>query len=296
MKEVVDLPYYATDLPCPLPTIDEIQNAPDIVEDGWRRVVAVNQHYVVKFGPQVHLAEGQHMLFVRQTTKNINLPRVYALYRDENARPVPQSYIVMERIAGKTLLAAWPDLTQPEKQVIMNSLRSQIDELRQLPAPGYFGSVGKTQLLDRIFWTSEPDPSSNGPFESEEELNEAMVLNYGLNSDITKSFPYRQAYLRKCFPLIFRGHKAVFTHGDFQRKNIMIRDEAEEGEDDKGGENRVVLIDWQFSGWYPEYWEHCNAVCALHYKDDWAIWLDTAIKPYIAETAWMQQIRLELWA
>lgn len=94
------------------------------------------------------------MLFMRGNT-NVCVPRVFALYSDTKTG---KSFIVMERIIGQTLLAAWPQLTESEKHDILSDLRIQFDELRQLPSPNYFGSFGKRNLLDGIFWTEEPVP------------------------------------------------------------------------------------------------------------------------------------------
>ena len=116
MKESFSIPFYAADLPCPLPTDSEIENAPDIsLEYGGRRVVGIGHHFVVKFGQGVDLAEGENMLFVRENT-NICVPRVYALYSDTKTG---KSFIVMERIIGETLLAAWPHLTPIDKTHIL---------------------------------------------------------------------------------------------------------------------------------------------------------------------------------
>jgi hypothetical protein len=69
MKASFEVPFYATDLPSPLPTGTEIENAPDIsMEYGGRRIVGVGQHFVVKFGLGVNLIEGENMLFVRENT------------------------------------------------------------------------------------------------------------------------------------------------------------------------------------------------------------------------------------
>lgn len=285
MKASCSIPFYAADLPCPLPTNSEIENAPGIsLEYGGRRVVGVGQHFVVKFGLGVDLAEGENMLFVRENT-NICVPRVFALYSDTKTG---KSFIVMERIIGETLLAAWPQLTQTDKQNILSDLRIQFNQMSQLPSPNYFGSFGKRKLLDGIFWTEEPDPLINGPFDSEESLNEAMLRKYTHNGGPH----YRVEYLRKCLSLIFRGHKATFTHGDLQRKNIIIREKFQHDDE----RPQVVLIDWEKSGWYPVYWEYCMAVCALRWDDDWPIWIDTILTPFVSEAAWLQSLRLELWS
>ena len=122
-------------------------------------------------------------------------------------------------------------------------------ETRRLPSPKYFGSFCKGKLLDEIFWTQEPDQLVNGPFDSEGDLNEAMMRKYTYNGGP----PYRAEYPRKCLPSIFRDHEAILTHGDLQRKNIIIREKSHQSKE----ETRVVILDWEKSGWYPAYWEYC---------------------------------------
>lgn len=285
METPFEIPFYAADLPCPLPSSAEIENAPDIsLQYGGRRIVAVGQNFVVKFGLGVNLIEGENMLFVRRNT-NVSVPRVYALYSDTNTG---KNYIVMERIIGQSLLSAWPQLTTLEKKRILSDLQRSFEELRHLPSPNYFGSFGNRPLLDEIFWTQEPDPLVNGPFASEKHLNEAMIQKYKYNGGP----PYRAEYLRKCLPLVFKGHEAVFTHGDLQRKNIMVREKNNQSRE----EASLVIIDWEKSGWYPRYWEYCLAVCALRWDDDWALWIDSILTPFVYESAWLQTLRLELWS
>ena len=37
----------------------------------------------------------------------------------------------------------------------------------------------------------------------------------------------------------------MFTHGDLTPRNLLIKD------------GRIhALVDWEFAGWYPEYWEY----------------------------------------
>lgn len=54
----------------------------------------------------------------------------------------------------------------------------------------------------------------------------------------------------------------VFTHADLHPTNIMVSRESP---------CRVIaIIDWQQSGWYPDYWEFCKAEFCVHYRSDWA--------------------------
>lgn len=46
-----------------------------------------------------------------------------------------------------------------------------------------------------------------------------------------------------------RDHYSIrFTHGDLGVQNILIRDGK-----------IVAILDWECSGWYPEYWEYTKA-------------------------------------
>lgn len=254
------------------------------MEYGGRRIVAVRQHYVVKFGLGVNLIEGENMLFVRENT-TIRVPRVYALYTNPESG---KKFIVMERMIGQSLLSAWAGLSPSEKRSISSALQRHFDELRRLQPPKYFGSVGKRHFLDEIFWTRDPDPLVNGPFNSEEDLNEAMVRKYVYNG----GSHFRAEYLRQCFARIFKGHEATFTHGDFQPKNIIICDEGVAGD----GAPSVAIIDWEKAGWYPSYWEYGMAVCALRWDDDWCLCIDSVLEPFASEAAWFQSLRLELWS
>ncbi len=89
----------------------------------------------------------------------------------------------MEYIEGETLQSAWPTLSSLDKVQIASKLRSYFDQLRALPWPGYYGSLGKLHFLSNMFWYPElpgqptPRPIS-GPLEIEEELNEGLVLKY----------------------------------------------------------------------------------------------------------------------
>jgi thiamine kinase-like enzyme len=40
-------------------------------------------------------------------------------------------------------------------------------------------------------------------------------------------------------------HSSRFTHADLSLRNIIIKDDKIQG-----------TVDWEFSGWYPEYWEY----------------------------------------
>lgn len=287
-NSTVALPYYASNLPAALPTQEEIAAAPEISPAYLaRRIVQINDYYVVKFGEAVELAEGLNMMFVREHTR-VHVPRIYALYSQGG-----KSYIVMQRIEDQTLLQLWPKLDPAEKEVIATRLRECFVEIRALKPPSYYGSLGEKRLLHGTFWTPESDAKINGPFASESEFIEALALKY-LSEGRSR---YRADFYRQNLPSVLGGHSPTFTHGDFQRKNIILSRSAEhEKASETSSQWQVTIVDWETSGWYPSYWEYSLAACALRYDDDWCLWVGQILARYSSQSAWMHDIFTELWS
>ena len=289
----ISLPYYANvaTLPANLPTTDEIENSQDVLCDqSARKVVGVGQHFVVKYGLAVDLIEGETMLFIQEAT-SMPVPRIYALFKDPISK---KAYIIMERIAGKSLDSEWPFLSQTQKDTITIKLRASFDEMRKLQSPGGYCSLGKRPLLDNVFWTGNTADTIAGPFETEAELNDAMIEKYIFNN-----LPRMKAdFYRRAFPLIFHDHPPVFTHGDLQQKNILVRKVPCSGKGEEARfEYEIAILDWEFAGWYPSYWEYSRALFACgRWNDDWSFWVDKILDPFLNEWVWMNMLLRELWS
>ncbi len=84
-------------------------------------------------------------------------------------------------------------------------------------------------------------------------------------------------------------HRMVMTHGDLHPRNIMVKLDADETSGGGGsGDVRVTaLIDWELSGWYPEYWEFVKALSTVDVRGplaDWYQYLPTeAIRSWLIE-------------
>lgn len=281
----IELPYYAPseELPSELPSKEVVDNAIEILcEQSARKVVGVGPHFVAKYGLQINLEEGRTMLFIRERTK-VPVPRIFALFKDFESGV---SYIIMERVCGDRLDSIWPHLEDAQKQDVSNQLKSAFTDLREMPTPAGYCSLYQQPLRDHIFYTGSEEESQHleGPFGNETELNDALIKKY-LASGYA---PVAKAdYYRRAFPSVLSGHPPTFTHGDFQRKN-MIRDS------DSG---KITIIDWEFAGWYPSYWEYARAIFACgRFEDDWSKWVDMSLDTYRNEWAWMQMLILELWS
>ncbi len=280
----LELPYYASSIPWPLPTKAKIESSPSVKEYEYSGdVVRVGDHFVVKYGPQVNLLEGENMLFIRKTT-HVPIPQVYALYSDADTKI---NYIVMEFVKGVTLAAIWSSLSTEQIHLITIKLKFCFEELRSLPSPGYFGSIGRRYLLDGIFWVPERLPVITGPFDNEAAMNEGMAQKCardGQSGSIHKANFYRRSLAR-----VFQGHAPTFTHADFQRKNILVDIVSET-------EIIVTLIDWEKAGWYPSYWEYSMAMIATRWDNSWVEWIEKVLEPFSAEYPWLQMLFLELWS
>lgn len=278
-------------------------NADEVLaEVGGRKVVRVGQHFVVKYGEAAEEVEAATMLFLNQTT-SINLPNVYAVYRTGAESTL---VIVMEYIPGTSLDKMWPTLSATHKAQICYEIKRQIDQMRNLHSPGYYGGVGRQPMPDGIFWTGDEERNRqglSGPFQSENELNDALVSKtLFVDQTWNGRGPHRAQFYQRMLPNVLRDHEPVFTHADLQRKNIMIsprpanEDSLSTTESTQHAHYHVTLVDWEKAGWYPSYWEYCAASWAFRFDDDWPAYLERILKPWPVEYAWLRILRDELWS
>lgn len=279
----VPLPFYLDEslLPAPLPSIEEIAASPHVLHEyPSRRIVRVGTHFVVKYGGSVSFLEGENMLFVKKSTA-IPLPAIYAMYSRQGSQ-IPINYIVMEFIPGTCLRDKWASMDESSKSAVTGQLREIFSELRQIPSPGYFGVIGRRPFDDSIFCSNVKGrlPVPAGPFTTEDEVLGALANKF------SHHFPEhgKGAFYRRVFPLVLRGHPPVFTHGDLQRKNVVVRDDG-----------KVVLIDWEAAAWYPSFWEYSMGMFSCDFKDDWQLWLGTVVDECLSEFSWMNMIWREVF-
>jgi thiamine kinase-like enzyme len=69
-------------------------------------------------------------------------------------------------------------------------------------------------------------------------------------------------------------HRILLTHGDISPRNIMVRNG-----------HIAAIIDWQYAGWYPEYWEFTKASRTANWRTDWPTYFLQTMKPYFSEEA-----------
>ena len=262
------------------PTIAEIRASSEVLSPSGASatVVKVGEKIAVKFGPTVSLQEAEALQFLSANSK-VPVPKVYATIVEPETG---SNFIVMEYINSKSLADLWPCLKAPERLEITDQLRAILQDLRSLEPPAYLGSLNRQPCSDGVFWTPDQDPAASGPFNTENDLNEGILKRLAENEP--------QAHLtllRTRMTATLRNHHVKFTHGDLQPKNILVK----RTELDESKRYEIKIIDWEISGWYPEYWEFCNSTICGRFRPEWLDLVQDIMQVYVPEYLMLQTVR-----
>jgi len=161
------------------------------------------------------------------------------------------------------------------------------DELRKIPhpKPGTIcaASLDKLAIYDHRLLCGS---FGIGPFEKEADFN--FVLRGGLHS----STPPRSLDLEKLISMQSeKSHPIVFTHGDAKPPNIMVK-RARLGRFGFGKIKVVALIDFEMSGFFPDYWEYVQAMDCNSRMRYWAAEVEKFLDKHPRELE-MDAIRLK---
>ncbi|KAG7000720.1 hypothetical protein FOFC_03515 [Fusarium oxysporum] len=239
--------------------------------------IPISKHLIVKTGPFVHLTEAATMSFVAANT-SIPVPAVHCSFIHKN-----RAFIVMERIQGNSLAEAWPTLSDAGLDNIFAQLRQMFQELRALPPPPGTGveSCGGGSLRDSRIPRSRP---RFGPFKCVQDFH--RWLREDLRPEEQPEHMHDQEW-KEIKEMVSKQDgpwpPAVFTHGDLNPFNILVR-----------GGYVVGIIDWEFAGWYPCYWEYTSAWCGNHTRQAWQGFIAQFLDPYPAELE-MEKTRQRWW-
>lgn len=232
---------------------------------------------MVKSGVRVHLTEAATMKFIRERTL-IPVPQVHSSFIYNG-----QAYILMERIRAETLPAAWGGLSPSARVDIFNQLKGMIEELRSLKPPPGTGVESCTggSLYDSRIKHCRP---RFGPFKTIQEFQ--LWLREGLRPSEVSGRDHDQEWQDIVHMADMQDGPwpiPVFTHADLNPFNILIR-----------GEKVVGIIDWEFAGWYPHYWEYTSAWHGNIIRTGWQGDLDQFLEPFRKELA-MEHTRQKWW-
>ncbi|KAG4426858.1 hypothetical protein IFR04_000289 [Cadophora malorum] len=234
---------------------DEVGNANELVlHSSFKRKIVRYGNRVVKSGPDLRPSEAETMIFIKKHTA-IPIPHVYSDHSGTDGS------ITMEYIRGERLDKVWKGLPQEEKLGLAEELRRILSELRGLKGQ-YIGSINHGEAIDgRKF------DIRGGPFETEAAFNQFLLSD---------TFPSTATILRDIASRSLRtDHEIIFAHGDFAPRNIMVADGKITG-----------ILDWEYSGWYPEYWDFVKSFNAADHRIDWYNYVER-IFPICYETEYI---------
>lgn len=123
-----------------------------------------SKHIIVKTGRRVHLTEAATMDFIARNT-SLPVPKVYCAFIHRG-----NAYIVMEKIQGKDLPAAWKGLSEVARENVYAQLKGMIDEMRFWKPPagaGVESCVGGSLYDSRIKGCSP----RFGPFKTAQDFH-----------------------------------------------------------------------------------------------------------------------------
>jgi aminoglycoside phosphotransferase len=241
--------------------------------------VRISRSLVVKTSPWAHLTEAATLQFVAAHTTSVPVPRVHCAFVRNN-----RAFIVMDRVPGVSLARAWKTLNDAERDAIFAQLRGMFEELRALPPPppgaGIQSCVGGS-LRDSRITRSWP---RFGPFKNTQDFH--FWLRHELRPEDHPDREDNQDW-KDIKAMVARQDgpwsAPVFTHGDLNTSNIMV----------DGG--RVTgIIDWEFGGWYPPYWEYTAAWSGHYVRLGWEKEIVKFLDPYPEELE-MEITRQRWW-
>lgn len=165
----------------------------------------------------------------------------------------------MDYVRGIDLEVAWHVLPREQKDTIIKELGGYIEQLRSLKPPQE-GLVGSALLKEGLDHRIGSWPW--GPFKNHDDFH---------------SFIRRGAPLENCTKIFgqevtachSRRYESRFAHADLCTRNIVVKDG-----------HIAALIDWQFGGWYPEYWEYTKAHFGMNNVEDWYTRLKDVMERY----------------
>lgn len=295
MWEAVDIPFQnCAPLPT-LPTTEEIRACPNVLwETMGSKVVALNDDIVVKYGRYINTWEGQALVYLERYVPEVPAPRLYAMYHDSK-----QLFLIMQRAPGVPLNSIWPSLAESEKDDIITKLQHAFEAMRkaECPWPDFFGGLDRGPVPHYLFFSQRhEDEGFLGPFSGEPAFVAALVGNYRALVENNKRPDYKARFYEKYLATVLQGHRPTLTHGDAQQKNIMVAEKTGLSKSQGGRSFDVVLVDWENSGWLPDFWEFFCASYPLifDWHEDWAGRVQEFVQVWPAEMAMMQLIDRDL--
>ncbi|KAH6864818.1 hypothetical protein BKA58DRAFT_423328 [Alternaria rosae] len=214
-----------------------------------------------------NLTEYTTLQYLEEHKLTIPAPRPHGLIR------LGKCFLVfMSLVPGTTLEAVWPELDDVLKRSVQAQLNDIFIEVRSLTRPdsmplGRVAGEGCQDLRRHVRCKTDPVWTTEG-------FDNWQFSNLHFGSPI-----YIKVLRSLCPPL---SQKHVLSHNDLRPENIIVKVE--------GGECLVTgIINWQYGGFYPEYYESTKVMDGLSTNEDsdWYLFIPECISPLRNTEKWL---------
>lgn len=178
-----------------------------------------------------------------------------------------KTYLIMTRLPGQELDMVMHLMSYAERDRFADDLANCVSQLRKIPnhTPYLFGNTVGGPMGDHRL----PD-EKGGPFNREADFNNHLTSHLGCTPDkVLGGLTMRE------------DHRSYFTHSDFHPSNLLVE-----------GGRLSGIVDWECTGYMPEYWEYIKAKRAAHCKPILEAIFGRAFGP-VYEQEW--EIERKLW-
>lgn len=189
-------------------------------------------------GPDIYRNEFNALRLVRQyTTVPVPKPLDVTIPHNQTSLLSADAYLLMTRLPGLPLADCQHILSDKDRDRIINEMRDYLTQIRNIPNlinhdEPICNAVGEAIQDSRI-----RGETPVGPFPDEASFSQMLRFS---------DEPSR------------RGHSIVFTHADLNPRNILISFVTQK--DGTRGWSVTGIVDWEFAGYYPEYWDYTKAL------------------------------------
>ena len=220
-------------------------------KQGGAHVLLFDDELVFKTGGRVRRAEEVALRLVKDHT-DVPVPDLGSSYYTAHEGRLCMSYI-----PGRPLNASWDRLDDTTKERLCHDIWSMIEKLRRIPKPSE---------LQHLFLCLADGSNSHDVLVTDLPEHQKLLDDEAVRNRIYERY-YEcngRKYEKELPDMLPRAETSVFTHGDVAPRNIMF---------DLDTQRITGIIDWENSGWYPDYWEYAN-ILKPSVDKDWQKWMN----------------------
>lgn len=191
----------------------------------------------------LHASEADMMAYAH--SQNLLVPDVWTCCKFGSDRIA----MITDFVQGSPLDEVWPTLNEEQRASIKGQLAEQLKLFRSC-TQSYIGRIHRQPTRNPY---EGVETKFMGPFDSEAAFDE-WCLSRIKNAFTRCKWRKKLARLRRKSP-----SKFVLTHGDLFPRNILVENGKITG-----------IVDWEHSGFYPDYVEYALAACLYDYSgEEW---------------------------